>query len=429
MCRSECERHHEVWDRCLAELSEDPDAKANFDEQMLGLDHFVNDNMRTTLFEGKDWWPTIPSNFDFTGFSLLACDSSAVVDPVQIADEDLPHSFLMGMFPNVAAEDEVQFSMLFPKEMATEAMYPETSSIWTDTEGSQHDMACYVPNERGETKTIVCPSPFLPPNNPDFSARNCIKPCPANAYSNSEYSQMWAVTSFLGALGFCLNTYMAATWYIGGKQFLKGVPFNLKNAVFSGLLYGVVETLPVLILGSDLPCSCKSEECTGDSIMCAVNRSSIYLLLSILINLCALTYNLYKSLGKKGAIDKNAQAKIDNACIAIPIFLLLVGYAIDTPDTKVPNSLLNVSRHGFNCRSFCALLSFPSSNHYAVIVKAHKMFILSFQFFLQHAFFFDGCRVAGTLDVFSYFRGTNSCLFYGHICGNRQSAKDNEKKH
>jgi hypothetical protein len=37
LCRSECERHHALWERCVDDLRADPDVKETFDAQMLAL--------------------------------------------------------------------------------------------------------------------------------------------------------------------------------------------------------------------------------------------------------------------------------------------------------------------------------------------------------------------------------------------------------
>jgi len=37
LCRSECERHRETWNVCLEDLEENPDAKRNFDNQMIEM--------------------------------------------------------------------------------------------------------------------------------------------------------------------------------------------------------------------------------------------------------------------------------------------------------------------------------------------------------------------------------------------------------
>jgi hypothetical protein len=37
LCRSECERHHALWEQCVGDLRTDADAKETFDTQMLAL--------------------------------------------------------------------------------------------------------------------------------------------------------------------------------------------------------------------------------------------------------------------------------------------------------------------------------------------------------------------------------------------------------
>jgi hypothetical protein len=37
LCRSECDKHLEVWDKCLGDLEKEPDAKRAFDTQMLAV--------------------------------------------------------------------------------------------------------------------------------------------------------------------------------------------------------------------------------------------------------------------------------------------------------------------------------------------------------------------------------------------------------
>ena len=47
-------------------------------------------------------------------------------------------------------------------------------------------------------------------------------------------------------------------WGLGGQAFIKKTPPSLRSCIVSGLLFGVVETLPSLFLGTDLPCSCET---------------------------------------------------------------------------------------------------------------------------------------------------------------------------
>jgi hypothetical protein len=73
------------------------------------------------------------------------------------------------------------------------------------------------------------------------------------AYSDGEYHDMWTVSSAPASLGFLLNIFMATTMFIGGKKAFRALPFNLKMCVADGLLYGIIDTLPVLILAEGLP--------------------------------------------------------------------------------------------------------------------------------------------------------------------------------
>ena len=51
-----------------------------------------------------------------------------------------------------------------------------------------------------------------------------------------------------------------STWELGKGALKKSTPTALRNAVWLGLLYGLVETLPVLFLNEDLPCGCETAE-------------------------------------------------------------------------------------------------------------------------------------------------------------------------
>jgi hypothetical protein len=71
---------------------------------------------------------------------------------------------------------------------------------------------------------------------------------------------MWGVSNGIGLVGFCLNVFMASTWMMGGKAYMSGQPFQLNACVLMGILYGMVATLPSLVMKYDLPCECETEE-------------------------------------------------------------------------------------------------------------------------------------------------------------------------
>ena len=71
LCRSECERHHEIWNQCVADLEKNPVDKAAFN------------NMMQTLANDADLLRTVPlqdevlprANGSFAPFRLLECDA------------------------------------------------------------------------------------------------------------------------------------------------------------------------------------------------------------------------------------------------------------------------------------------------------------------------------------------------------------------
>jgi hypothetical protein len=51
------------------------------------------------------------------------------------------------------------------------------------------------------------------------------------------------------------------TWYVGGPTIMSQTRGALQGCIYAGLIYAAVETLPVAVLGSELPCgSCGTEE-------------------------------------------------------------------------------------------------------------------------------------------------------------------------
>ena len=69
--------------------------------------------------------------------------------------------------------------------------------------------------------------------------------------------------------------------------------------------------------------------------MCAINRSSIYILLGILINLAALTFELVFAIFKG---DKSLNKKLLNATSTIvPFVLAAVGFALEEGNVDAPH--------------------------------------------------------------------------------------------
>ncbi len=165
-------------------------------------------------------------------------------------------------------------SFLFPPHLALDYLYPETSVRYMQDDGIFLDVPCFTPGVGGVQK-VACPFPFVNPLADDH-LESCIQPCPVQAYTDDEYTLMWGFSNGIGVVGLSLNVFMVATWTIGGRKHFSALPYQLKVCVFAGIAYGLVGTLPSLIMKYELPCACETEEwyipCFSDtqpSLSCA----------------------------------------------------------------------------------------------------------------------------------------------------------------
>ena len=83
----------------------------------------------------------------------------------------------------------------------------------------------------------------------------------------------------------------------------------------------------------------------GEGIMCAINRSSIFILLLIQLHLCDLTRSLYCMIHNV----KQSDTLFKIVAAALPLLLVTIAYAIENNDVDSKNYELNVARHAFSC--------------------------------------------------------------------------------
>jgi hypothetical protein len=148
--------------------------------------------------------------------------------------------------------------LMFPPHLALDSLYPETSVSYAKDDGSFLDVACFEPGV-AEVQKVKCPFPFVNPLADDH-LESCIQPCPVQAYSDDEYTMMWGFYNGIGVVGLFLNVFMATTWAVAGRKHYSTLPYQLKVCVFAGIVYGIVGTLPSLMMKYDLPCACETEE-------------------------------------------------------------------------------------------------------------------------------------------------------------------------
>ncbi len=105
--------------------------RPDFEEESISLLRQLLSGIEDYLFKGYDRWPDIPPGQNIDPFHL-ECDVSA--DPDTIGQSEVSNALLLGRLPNYAPYDvtKKQFSLFFPRGMATEALFPQVSSSYTD---------------------------------------------------------------------------------------------------------------------------------------------------------------------------------------------------------------------------------------------------------------------------------------------------------
>ena len=111
--------------------------------------------------------------------------------------------------------------------------------------------------------------------------------------------------------------------------------------------------------------------------MCAINRASMYILLSILVNLCALTYKLAVVIG--GGKKPN-QTALNVASTTVPILLGILGYALEVEIGEGDNAQLNTVRTAIAyCRT--SLLFGMHIRHAKAVLLFDALIFLPLSFF------------------------------------------------
>jgi hypothetical protein len=353
MCHDTCVQIHDIWVDCVEDVKSDPVLLTAFEAQMFGLANVAHAIGKNFLFKGpttKGYQPVFPaSSDDLNPFRLFGCDVTGG-NISDIAEADYATAFLLGRYPRNIPASEWTLAVDFPEGMDAVALYPDAIVNYTVPAGEKYEVPCFNSNQDYEVEVINCIAPYVSPLRAENAYKGCVKPCPSPAYSEVEYTTMWTVATSIALVGLILNIFMAATWALGGKKHFREQPFGMKACVFGGLLYGAVDTLPTLVLKFSLACESATEEGTGTSSICAINRLSMFILLSMQLSITNIVYNLYAKL-VNGQFHVSTQRKnaVNWGCMAFPLFLSVVAYAVETEDVGVENGLLNVARTAFSC--------------------------------------------------------------------------------
>ncbi len=106
----------------------------------------------------------------------------------------------------------MRFAGYFPPNLDTSALYPEQATAYTFSDETTAEVACFAPG-KGKVIQPPCTFPFVYPVLPEPTS-SCVQPCPNQAYSKQEYTQIWGVSMGIELLGLLLNAFMTFTWTV-----------------------------------------------------------------------------------------------------------------------------------------------------------------------------------------------------------------------
>jgi hypothetical protein len=196
-CERDCEVISSVWNECVANINSDPDVKRNFENVMQTLGTKLHAFLGLFAELGFiDRAPAIPVG-GFNALHPFRCDvSGGNIDDIQ--DEDWVRAVLLGRWPSTSHTSGLPvWSNQFPAGMATDRLYPVSSSVYTLPDGrGEVDVACSSLASTMAKKARVCPDPWLQPTiDSKNSPKTCVLPCPLPAFSDGEYDLMWIFES------------------------------------------------------------------------------------------------------------------------------------------------------------------------------------------------------------------------------------------
>jgi hypothetical protein len=200
----------------------------------------------------------------------------------------------------------------------------------------------------------------------------CVPRCGVKrTYSEDEIRALWRVYLIPAIMGLVSCVLILLAWNMGKKKSHKDYPKQIVMLATLGVLYAAIDTVPVLVLYTDLPCVDDTWIGSGTSAVCQINELSTHILQMeyyLVGSLLSHVYNTAISVKSAKAIKR-----IDNVAIAGSILLPFVaGLATiiqPFPNCYSRNHEVNSERMQFRCQP-----SMPEMWHEWLVVHLHFIF-------------------------------------------------------
>jgi hypothetical protein len=165
---------------------------------------------------------------------------------------------------------------------------------------------CASNNASYSGHSVSCYKVFAPYSGTK-TEEQCVFPCVSFLYTREQLDSQFSAYVTTGLIGMVANFSLVA-WHSSSLLFkwnqkrrgkkTKGwstLPTFVFNCAVLGFLFGLIDTIPAVLLKFDLPCSdgCIDEFCHGSGLACKVAQTSEYLLLLIFCILLGILVELY----------------------------------------------------------------------------------------------------------------------------------------
>jgi hypothetical protein len=239
--------------------------------------------------------------------------------------------------------------------------FPE-SSVFVSVDGVAQEVQCFNPGKPSHAVNY-CDADLQCGSYVQVCFKGnaeCVFPCPSPAFTTEQYNQQFIAYTVPGLVALVLNATLLVGLVVMSKALRKKTPFLLRWSFLLGLLYGLINTVPVVVLKHDLSCNCLvsgtseldgTELCQGRNSLCTLSGLGVFLPIGILYLVAGLNIRLYLTMTSSPKL-----AHVSNGMMFIAFGVPLLGCVmrfvldfdpVDRPDRELA-SFVQV-RDSFSC--------------------------------------------------------------------------------
>jgi hypothetical protein len=216
--------------------------------------------------------------------------------------------------------------------------FPEYS-VLVSANGIAQEVQCFNPGELDAVNycdtDLRCGSSYVQVCNKGNA--ECAFSCPSSAFTTGQYKQQFIAHTVPGLVSLVLNATMLVGLVAMGKKLRKNTPLLLRWSFLLGLLYGLVNTVPVAVLKHDLSCNCSvsgtseldgTELCQGQNLLCTLSSLGVFLPIGILYLVAGLNIKLYLKLTSSPMVTHVSNGMMFIA-IGVPLLGIVMRFVLD----------------------------------------------------------------------------------------------------